>query len=288
MKENLKNKRGITLMALVITIIVLLILAGIAISMVARDNGILTKAARAHEMQDASTEKEKNTLNSYVDTIDSIVNNWTDYKKSDIDMNLAWEDDRELIQVDQNVLQMLNKDCTIIEAIDIYYTSLYENSNGNIDQESGLQYNHFGYCTLKRNNKSTLIETMTQADGNVTSYTLMEFYKDGILIDDLSNELTEGNYSIKSILYWIKDNKQVNIFSIDDMVYYLPDPDMTTAEFNEYYNNKIGWRYYFDDEKNHYWRFRAEYADKKCRISNLIGGYIYQTGNYEFIENINE
>ena len=40
----LKEQKGITLIALVITIIVLLILAGVSIAMLTGDNGILTKA----------------------------------------------------------------------------------------------------------------------------------------------------------------------------------------------------------------------------------------------------
>ena len=40
----MRNQRGITLIALVITIIVLLILAGVSIAMLTGDNGILTKA----------------------------------------------------------------------------------------------------------------------------------------------------------------------------------------------------------------------------------------------------
>lgn len=40
----MKNQKGITLIALVITIIVLLILAGVAIAMLSGENGILTKA----------------------------------------------------------------------------------------------------------------------------------------------------------------------------------------------------------------------------------------------------
>lgn len=44
----MKNQvRGITLIALVITIIVLLILAGISIAMLTGENGILTKADEA-------------------------------------------------------------------------------------------------------------------------------------------------------------------------------------------------------------------------------------------------
>lgn len=45
----MRNQRGITLIALVITIIVLLILAGVSIAMLTGDNGILTKANDAKE-----------------------------------------------------------------------------------------------------------------------------------------------------------------------------------------------------------------------------------------------
>lgn len=43
----MKNQRGITLIALVITIIVLLILAGVSIAMLTGENGILTRAREA-------------------------------------------------------------------------------------------------------------------------------------------------------------------------------------------------------------------------------------------------
>lgn len=43
----MKNQKGITLIALVITIIVLLILAGVSIAMLTGDNGIITKATEA-------------------------------------------------------------------------------------------------------------------------------------------------------------------------------------------------------------------------------------------------
>lgn len=44
--SNLKNKRGITLIALVITIIVLLILAGVTVATLTGDNRIITKSRR--------------------------------------------------------------------------------------------------------------------------------------------------------------------------------------------------------------------------------------------------
>lgn len=59
MKEKLKRQNGITLIALVITIIVLLILAGVTIATLTGDNGILTQAQNAKETtKEAEPEEE--------------------------------------------------------------------------------------------------------------------------------------------------------------------------------------------------------------------------------------
>ena len=55
----LKNKKGITLVALVVTIVVLLILAGVSINLVLGDNGII---AKAKEAQRKSAEASQNDL----------------------------------------------------------------------------------------------------------------------------------------------------------------------------------------------------------------------------------
>ena len=47
-----KKERGITLVALVVTIVVLLILAGVSIRMVLGNNGIVTKAKETQTAQD--------------------------------------------------------------------------------------------------------------------------------------------------------------------------------------------------------------------------------------------
>ena len=54
-KEVKRNNQGITLIALIITIIVLLILAGISIASLTGDNGILSKASTA---KDATKQEE--------------------------------------------------------------------------------------------------------------------------------------------------------------------------------------------------------------------------------------
>ncbi|MBP3255043.1 MAG: hypothetical protein J6M60_00925 [Clostridia bacterium] len=76
--RKLKNQEGITLVALVITIIILIILAGITLSIVLGENGLIAKAQKgAGDYKAAAGEEEKLLgdinafLNGEVDTISS-------------------------------------------------------------------------------------------------------------------------------------------------------------------------------------------------------------------------
>ena len=64
---NFKNKGGITLIALVVTIIVLLILSGISVSMLTGQNGILNRALEAKEKTVVAQKDEEKTLQGYED-----------------------------------------------------------------------------------------------------------------------------------------------------------------------------------------------------------------------------
>lgn len=54
----MKNQKGVTLVALVVTIIVLLILAGVSVAMLTGDNGILTQANSAKNKTNTSKNEE--------------------------------------------------------------------------------------------------------------------------------------------------------------------------------------------------------------------------------------
>ena len=62
LKTKRQKERGITLIALVITIIVLLILAGVSISMLTGENGVLTKATQSQEETEIAQLKEQSEL----------------------------------------------------------------------------------------------------------------------------------------------------------------------------------------------------------------------------------
>jgi len=66
----MKNMKGITLIALVITIVILIILAGVAISLSLGENGIFNKAKFATEEYANEQEKEKKEIGELANEID--------------------------------------------------------------------------------------------------------------------------------------------------------------------------------------------------------------------------
>lgn len=69
-----KNRKGITLIALVVTIVVLLILAGVSISLVLDNNGIIQKSKEARNKYGQAKENEQEDLNKASSWIDEVTN----------------------------------------------------------------------------------------------------------------------------------------------------------------------------------------------------------------------
>ena len=79
-----KNReKGITLIALVVSIIVLLVLAGVSISMLTGQNGILTRAAESKGKTEDAEKRENERMEDYEDTIREYTDGLpkTDYTK---------------------------------------------------------------------------------------------------------------------------------------------------------------------------------------------------------------
>ena len=77
MRKALKNTNGITLIALVVTIVVLLILAGVSINAVFGQDGIIQKAKDAQNKMDQATQNDLDSINSLNEWIDSKTNGAT-------------------------------------------------------------------------------------------------------------------------------------------------------------------------------------------------------------------
>ena len=83
-QNNLKKNKGITLIALVITIIILLILAGITIATLGGENGLLAKVKKAKEAEIKAEMREELTLSLHdlqiekraEATLDDVTQDW--------------------------------------------------------------------------------------------------------------------------------------------------------------------------------------------------------------------
>ena len=71
--KGMKEKKGITLIALVITIVILIILAGVLVSITLGNNGLFGKAKTAKEMYINAQEYEDTEIAKYSNEIDSYV-----------------------------------------------------------------------------------------------------------------------------------------------------------------------------------------------------------------------
>ena len=70
--KRILKERGITLIALVVTIVVLLILAGVSINAIFSENGIIKRAKDAQNKMDQATQNDLDSINE--------LNNWIDGK----------------------------------------------------------------------------------------------------------------------------------------------------------------------------------------------------------------
>ena len=70
----MKNNKGITLVVLVVTIVVLLILAGVSINLVLGNNGIIAKAQEAKTKQAEASENDLKGMNSLIEQMESTLN----------------------------------------------------------------------------------------------------------------------------------------------------------------------------------------------------------------------
>ncbi len=73
-RKNYSNQTGITLIALVVTIVVLLILAGVSINALFGDSGIINKAKDAQNKMDQAAENDQKGINELSNWLDSKIN----------------------------------------------------------------------------------------------------------------------------------------------------------------------------------------------------------------------
>ena len=79
-KECFESNRGITLIALIVTIIVLIILATISINAVVGENGIIRKAEKSKEWHNNGVVSEEESMNTLLEKYENILAGPPPYK----------------------------------------------------------------------------------------------------------------------------------------------------------------------------------------------------------------
>ena len=200
-KQLIKTSNGITLIALVITIIVLLILAGVVIATLTGDNGILTKARTAQTTTNEKDEEEQIKIGYSEYLIADQTGKQADFKvsgatvtgnKGDWKIKFGktgkeyYFDGDTITNIETNqtlkVGDYVDYDPTLeANASDLTYTSKTDRTGANSDQEFNVStYKNAGYgwrVLGTSNGKIRLISEEfigagTYTDSNRTKYTL--------------------------------------------------------------------------------------------------------------------
>ena len=112
----LKEQKGITLIALVITIIVLLILAGVSIAMLTGNNGILTRAndSKAETAKAEVMERINMELNAaYADVLSGDITTFGEDYVANINKNLGADKATASVDTDKKVLTITPQDASL-------------------------------------------------------------------------------------------------------------------------------------------------------------------------------
>lgn len=232
----MKNlEEGITLIALVITIIVLLILTGISIGMLAGEGGILSRANKSKEKADEASVIEKINMAILSAKIEKkgeklVENDLQQELNKEFDNGILkpYNNDDEFIYYVNNSVYKISKD----GAMEFKFSSAIDKKeeNRNINGEYKYAYNNpvipKGFIPLETKDASWV----TNEEGIPIGWN-----KGLVIIDELGNEFVwipctnkelEVNEKVVKYGSYVKDNRftnyQVDINSLYDIKEYIP------------------------------------------------------------------
>ena len=181
------KQAGITLIALVVTIVVLLILAGVSINALFGDNGIIEKAKDAQNKMDQATENDLNALNELNEWLDDKINGSTGELPSVANETIPYYPDNTFTKVaDTNldnglVIQDANgNEYVWIEVPkSLYNNEAYNTETTTADQKpaSSTDYAKIEYCLHKYTDyyRNGTIRTDTYYLDDVTGLTSEQY-----------------------------------------------------------------------------------------------------------------
>ena len=167
-----KNERGITLIALVISIIILLILAGITILAISGENGIIQRAVEAREEMEEATLEEKIKLI----TAESIINEY------------AGDNEEKTAQEIQNELKAQGENVLVIQWNKYIIYDLDKNKEYRVMSDGTTEY--WGESTMGQTLLNTKTANSDQISQDPSTSNLIGIDNDGNTVNMLLWEYT--------------------------------------------------------------------------------------------------
>ena len=205
MENKLISKKGITLIALVITIIVLLILAGVSISMISSQDGILNKTVTAKEQSENANGKEEISLAIMASIGEDGTVDVKEFKEKMKGASIEGENLPLIVTFNGRKYTVLEGGNVVENTVPEIQLMLQE-GNETVKQGSVVTYN----LTIKSENeivsrdiKAEVLNSANLKIGDAVVQTENNNIK--IVID--TSSLVAGTYKIKILEGSVKDNK---------------------------------------------------------------------------------
>ena len=249
LRKKLKNTKGITLIALVVTIIILLILAGISIAMLTGNNGVLTQGQRAKEETRIASVEETVKLYKQGKYIDSATKTTTENANEVLEdlkkQKLLSEDE---IDRENEIITIKRKDGSI--AKEIQYGTLTINISKTPEKEKAVR------VTLK-------VESVEGTKAlNVNSQEDMENFLNKS--EDEKKDLIRNIYP-KAINKMTKnDENPTNFKTLNDVISYLAN------------NNELP-----ENSEEAFWNYVEQQGGINEALLELMGFLYYNEQNKE-------
>lgn len=207
------HNRGITLVALVITVVVLLILASISISAVVGNNGIIKQAIKAKELTRVSSEKEAIEMVVFLANMNNILDFSNKYFiGTPLNSGIEW-----------NVIIINDSKKTYGTNWNYITKNTYIPNYGNTEYEYLVNYNTGDIIQLQTDNYINLSYSSSLAvtDGLVfnadpTNMSNTESWKSSVILNGFNDDNETGGINESSINFdgindWIQINGNLNI-----------------------------------------------------------------------------
>lgn len=261
LKGTLKRSKGITLIALVVTIIVLLILAGISISMLMGQNGILNRAAESKREHTVAQEREAIAIaysaSMNVDNIgkvtglelqnelDKIMKN-TAVTENDTDLNILFKDTLHRYTISQDGTITKKDDLTPEEAnkiVRILSSNRVLTADGTVKYIGNESLNTTD-CTKLNTSDAKIITNngiIKSAEGYFIDNKGKLFLKNANYSSGFENGIEQEPYYDIAMIYNIFDGKKlIDYEEVDNDTYMVLDSDGKIYSWGRNYEGQLG------------------------------------------------